>query len=204
MTLFTDIQVRELGSNKFNYWFGYVANLSLVAWFMSYATPLMNVEFSPTLWLSWGAGGLVFWSLMEYAFHRYIYHEWTSFLQVGHLLHHEAPKAPIGVPWYLTTIAIVAIFMGLSSFLPAHHVGLAMGFTWLGYVIYCFVHYSLHHYNLDVAWFRALKKHHMIHHALNNVNWSVTVIWWDHLLGSVFNQDISELDKPSGHRSQGH
>src|ERR1017187_7682510 len=54
--------------------------------------------------------GLLSWTLTEYLLHRYVYHEWHSFLSVGHALHHQDPQALIGIPWYLTTIIVVAAF----------------------------------------------------------------------------------------------
>src|SRR5690606_32708564 len=104
--------VRRLGSSTFNYWFGYVANCSLIVYLLAQARG--SQQPSAPAYLAYALLGLVLWTLAEYALHRYLYHELASPLQVGHLLHHDEPRALIGVPWYLTTVALLGTFHGLA------------------------------------------------------------------------------------------
>ena len=86
------------------------------------------------------------WTLVEWLLHRYVYHLWTSFLTEGHALHHEKPRALIGVPWYLTTIVVVLAFELLALPLRPSSTGVVMGFAWLGYIFYCVAHHGSHHW----------------------------------------------------------
>jgi hypothetical protein len=107
--------IRHLGSSVFNYWFGYVANLSLVTWLVSHAWRDGRLGMGTPRFALLALAGLLSWTLTEYLLHRYVYHAWHSFLSVGHALHHEDPQALIGIPWYLTTIIEVGAFALLAQ-----------------------------------------------------------------------------------------
>lgn len=176
-------RVRAMGSSRFNYWFGYVANISLVVWLTSqgvvgeHARPVGQV-------LGYAAAGLLLWTFLEYVLHRYVYHEIKSFLSVGHGLHHDAPKDLIGVPWYLTTAIILALHWGLAHLFDAGAVGVVMGATWAGYVGYCLLHHGSHHWRFEYSYLRAMKRHHQLHHAFPETNWGFTTSLWDRLFGT--------------------
>ncbi len=178
--------IRRLGSSTFNYWFGYVANLTLVAWLVSYAWGHGRLQLSHEAFAGLAVGGLLSWTLAEYLLHRYVYHEWASFLSVGHALHHKSPSDLIGVPWYLTTIGLVALFFLIALPLPATKVGPVMGFSWLGYVFYCICHHGSHHWNLKRGWLARMRRHHLIHHGHPEFNWGFTTPLWDLILGTYY------------------
>jgi sterol desaturase/sphingolipid hydroxylase (fatty acid hydroxylase superfamily) len=182
--------IRRLGSSVFNYWFGYVANLSLVAWLVSHAfargdspAPLSSLAL-----VAYAALGLFSWTLTEFLLHRYVYHVWKSFLSEGHELHHKSPRAMIGVPWYLTTIAIVVLFELLAIPFGAAATGVVMGFNWLGYVFYCITHHGSHRWSLRRGWLKKMKRHHLIHHAHPEYNWGFTTPLWDHVFGTHYDR----------------
>jgi sterol desaturase/sphingolipid hydroxylase (fatty acid hydroxylase superfamily) len=189
--------IRKLGSSRFNYWFGYVANLSLVVWLVRHAFVDGSVGGSAaahgarlgTLELfAFAATGLLAWTLAEWLLHRYAYHLWTSFLTEGHGLHHEDPRALIGVPWYLTAIALVLAFELLAIPLRPSSTGIVMGFAWLGYVFYCITHHGSHHWRLPRGWLRMMKRHHLLHHAHPEYNWGFTTPLWDHVFGTHYDR----------------
>ncbi len=190
--------IRKLGSSKFNYWFGYVANISLVVWLCSHAFGGGHGLLSARQWLGWSALGFVSWTLSEFLLHRYAYHLWPSFLSAGHSLHHESPRALIGVPWYLTAIALVAIYEGLSLVTRPPVTGVVMGFNWLGYILYCIAHHGSHHWSLPWGWFQRMKRHHLIHHAHPEYNWGFTTPIWDHVFSTHYDRrPVTEAAKPS-------
>lgn len=184
-SLSTDF-IRRLGSSKFNYWFGYVANLALVTWMISHAwrgtEPPMSLARAALL----AAAGLLSWTLSEYLLHRYVYHVWPSALSVGHDLHHKDPKALIGVPWWLSSIIVIAVFELLAVFFNPAHTGLVMGFNWLGYVAYCIMHHGSHHWSMRSPYLRHMKRNHLIHHAYPAYNWGFTTNLWDFVFGTRF------------------
>lgn len=176
--------IRRLGSSSFNYWFGYVANVSLVIWLVSHAFAGGHARLELAELLAYATAGLLAWTLAEYLLHRYVYHVWPSFLSEGHALHHDSPRALIGVPWYLTTIAIVALFRLLTIPLRPASTGVVMGMCWLGYVLYCVAHHGSHHWTFRRGWLARMRRHHLLHHALPDCNWGFTTPLWDHAFGT--------------------
>lgn len=171
--------IRKAASSRFNYWAGYVVNLSLVAWLLSQAL-YEGQSLFPTQWLACALSGFVLWTFLEYVLHRYVYHVFPSALSTGHNLHHDDPKALIGVPWYITTVILVGFYYGMASLFHPGKTGVVMGFMWLGYIGYCFVHHSVHHFDFKNSWFREVRKHHLIHHhAKEGSNWGIMTDFWD-------------------------
>jgi sterol desaturase/sphingolipid hydroxylase (fatty acid hydroxylase superfamily) len=180
--------IRKLGSSTFNYWFGYVANLALVAWLVGHAFARGHAQLSRLELAGYAATGLASWTLAEWLLHRYIYHLWPSFLTEGHALHHASPRALIGVPWYLTTIAIVVMFELLALPLRPSSTGVVMGLAWLGYIFYCIAHHGSHHWRLQRGWLRKMKRHHLLHHAHPEYNWGFTTPLWDYVFGTHYDR----------------
>ena len=184
--------IRRLGSSTFNYWFGYVANLSLVVWLASHAWRHGRLGFSRPEFALLALVGLLSWTLTEYLLHRYVYHAWTSFLSVGHALHHRNPNDLIGIPWYLTTIIVIAVFALLSLPFRSSIVGVVMGFNWLGYIFYCVCHHGSHHWNIKRGWLNKMKRHHLAHHGHPQFNWGFTTPWWDLVFRTYYKRDRAE------------
>jgi sterol desaturase/sphingolipid hydroxylase (fatty acid hydroxylase superfamily) len=180
--------IRKLGSSTFNYWFGYVANISLVVWLVSHAFARGHLTLSPAAFVGIAVTGFVSWTLAEFLLHRYIYHLWTSFLTEGHALHHKSPRALIGVPWYLTTIIVVLVFELVALPLRASSTGVFMGFCWLGYILYCVAHHGSHHWSFKSGWLKKMKRHHLLHHAHPEYNWGFTTPLWDHVFGTHYDR----------------
>lgn len=180
--------IRRLGSSKFNYWFGYLANISLVVWLCSHAFRGGRSVLGREQWLVWSTVGFLSWSLSEWLLHRYVYHLWPTFLSEGHALHHHGPRDLIGVPWYLTTVGLIAIFEGLALVTRPHVTGVVMGFNWLGYILYCIAHHGSHHWSLRWGWFKRMKRHHLLHHVHPAYNWGFTTPIWDHIFGTHYDR----------------
>ena len=180
--------IRRLGSSTFNYWFGYVANISLVVWLVSRAFAGGHAQLGLGAFVGYAATGFFSWTLSEFLLHRYLYHVWPSFLSAGHALHHQRPRDLIGVPWYLTAIALVAIYELLVLWLRPSSTGVVMGFNWLGYIFYCITHHGSHHFALRRGWLKKMKRHHLIHHAHPDTNWGFTTPLWDHVFGTHYDR----------------
>ena len=177
--------IKKMSSSHFNYWFGYVSNLTLVVWLSLQG--FQNGQ-SVLTWYEWiyiPALGLFVWTFLEYFLHKYAYHVWKSPFEKGHGLHHEAPYDLMGVPWYLTAVVIVLTYYGLSYLVNPAYLGVIMAFVWLGYIGYCIVHHAIHHWNFNSSLFKKLKRHHYLHHAKDDKNIGITTTFWDHVFGSV-------------------
>lgn len=131
--------------------------------------------------------GLCSWTLIEYAFHRFILHGMPPFRH-WHEEHHQRPTALICTPTILSAAMIAALV-----FLPA----LALGSSWLsggltlgvliGYLLYGITHHATHHWRADNAWLKRRKHWHAMHHhgSGDPGNYGVTNSFWDHVFGSV-------------------
>lgn len=184
-----DSWIRSLAESKFNYWFGYVANFILVGWLISrsmtdavgFGTWHAEGEtFSALKVLALTALGVFIYSFTEYVFHRWLYHENSTPFAKGHGLHHEQPKGLLGLPWYFPYPVIIGAYYGLAYLFQAPGaVGVLMGAWWLGFIGYCAVHHSTHHFNFRNKWFQNIKKHHRIHHVREETNFGVITTLWD-------------------------
>lgn len=130
--------------------------------------------------------GLVAWTLIEYAMHRFILHGMPPF-RAWHALHHARPTARIASP----TILSAGLIFGLV-FLPVlvlADVWIACALTWgvlVGYFGYAVTHHATHHWNLDNAWLRRRKRAHALHHhRARPGSYGVTSSFWDRVFGSV-------------------
>jgi hypothetical protein len=172
-------RIRDLSSSVFNYWFGYVSNIALVLWLTSRAFDGVHLQMGLAAFVMLAVGGLVTWTLGEYAMHKFLYHALESPLKIGHDLHHAEPHSLLGVPWWITLVAVVGLFYGFAAFFNPGRTGVLMAFIWIGYIGYCFIHHSLHHFHWRNQWFVGLRRHHLLHHAKHDVNWGVTTDLWD-------------------------
>jgi sterol desaturase/sphingolipid hydroxylase (fatty acid hydroxylase superfamily) len=138
------------------------------------------------LWLIAFLAGVAVWTFVEYAVHRWIYHA-VPFFEKFHDAHHEDPKALIGVPSFISSGIILAVF-----FVPLWltiGIVLAGGFTsgsLLGYAGYMLVHHASHHWTLKPGGmlYRA-RVQHMAHHYHNTPgNYGVVTSFWDHVFST--------------------
>ncbi len=129
--------------------------------------------------------GLGFWSVVEYALHRFVLHGLQPF-QGWHAQHHRRPAALICTPTILSATLIATLV-----FLPA----LVFGLWWAcaltlgvvtGYLAYSVTHHATHHWRADNAWLKRRKRWHALHHLPIEQPgcYGVTSGFWDHVFGS--------------------
>lgn len=138
-------------------------------------------------------GGVVGWTLFEYAMHRFAFH-WTSsvpFIRgtifVLHGNHHVNSNDPLrNLMPPIVSIPIASVVWGLCV--------LALGGmgTWLflgfisGYVVYDAIHFGCHQWPMKGRLAGMLKRHHMRHHHGNEAgNFAITTPLWDWLFGTT-------------------
>lgn len=138
--------------------------------------------------------GIVFWTLFEYIFHRYVFHftprgafqERISFLFHG--VHHQYPndKKRLVMPITLS-LAIAALLFLLFALLLNDLVWAFWTGFMLGYLSYDMMHYSIHHFKRPKT--RLLKniwKSHIDHHFRDsNKGYGVSSPLWDHVFGTL-------------------
>jgi 4-hydroxysphinganine ceramide fatty acyl 2-hydroxylase len=133
--------------------------------------------------------GLLIWSLVEYAMHRFIFHyepktRWGKQLHfMLHGVHHDYPQDAsrlvmppvVSVPLACIFYAIFVIVFG--SVAPAAFAGLL-----LGYLCYDMIHYAIHHFSMKRGVWLWLKQYHMRHHYKDDqVGFGVTSPLWDNV-----------------------
>lgn len=136
--------------------------------------------------------GLISWTLIEYALHRFVMHGLRPFKQ-WHAQHHQQPTAII----YTPTIVSMGLFATLV-FLPAlillNNVQSAFALTLgvvSGYLFYSMLHHATHHSSRlaiqhQSAWLKRRKRWHAMHHQNTEKAscFGVTNGFWDHAFGS--------------------
>jgi sterol desaturase/sphingolipid hydroxylase (fatty acid hydroxylase superfamily) len=179
-----------LGLGKANYWFTFVADSGTVVFLLFWDRAVLRT--SVVLMVAGFAVGLFSWSLLEYWFHRLVYHKGRTPAHAGHKIHHQNPKAPIAMPWFVVTGLFGSVWFVFGYLHQAHFVLSFEGGLLSGFVIYGAVHHVLHHFNFKSLRFRRLRAHHFVHHRTPNVNFGVTSRVWDHAFGTMQKQEAKK------------
>lgn len=145
-----------------------------------------------------GTMGFVTWTFTEYVLHRFVFHmnprnamqERVQYLLHG--LHHEDP----GDPTRLVMPPLPAIFFALVLFsvfrmgLGEENVEPFFAFFLVGYLVYDYLHFAMHHFRIGTRMGRRLKQNHMIHHYVNSdALWGVSSPVWDWVFGTLHHQE---------------
>ncbi len=147
---------------------------------------------------AWMLAGVFVWTLAEYQLHRRVFHfnARTAFQKriqfLIHGLHHDDPNDPTRLVMPPAAAVILAallygFFWTLFAFLD---LGVAVdpffaGFL-IGYLLYDYTHYWIHHFTPRTRWGKWVKRHHMDHHFVHHeARWGVSSPLWDILLGTL-------------------
>jgi len=127
--------------------------------------------------------GLAIWPLAEYLLHRFLFH-WQPknpslgtqrFLFLMHGVHHATPrdKTRLVMP-PVVSLPMAAIFYLLFWLVAGKLLG-APNFVDM-------THYALHHFHINNAYFRKLRRHHMAHHFKDHTTrFGVSTWFWDNI-----------------------
>jgi dihydroceramide fatty acyl 2-hydroxylase len=134
------------------------------------------------------AAGVVFWTPTEYWLHRLVFH-WRPKFRGGdrihfmiHGVHHDHPNDAMRLVMPpAASIPLAAGFFGLFVlvFGMPHALPLFAGFI-VGYLIYDYTHYYVHHATPKTAVGRKLREQHMRHHFQDHhYGFGVSSPLWD-------------------------
>ncbi len=138
--------------------------------------------------------GLFVWTLTEYWLHRLVFH-WEPDHPIGarlhfiiHGVHHDHPNdrlrlvMPPGA-----SLPLAAIFLGLFVLIggvPGAFPTFS-GFI-LGYLVYDYTHYHVHHHTPKTEFGKRLREQHMRHHFQDHrFGYGVSSPLWDYVFGTV-------------------
>lgn len=139
--------------------------------------------------------GALSWSLLEYFFHRVLFHMpldrgiWSLAARHMHWQHHERPNDPDEVmasPWL--TVPLYTLFTAAFAWLSGDG---ARGLAWgaglaAGYAAYEWVHFAVHFHSRRDPLFLYLRRHHFWHHFKDKTNrFGVTSPLWDFVFGTL-------------------
>jgi len=141
--------------------------------------------------------GIFFWTLLEYALHRFVFHiqipvrdpRLREIINASHLAHHAAPRDPTRVlvrPTYGLVVSsiVFAILYALTRSLFST-TALVAG-IWAGFLYYEAVHYRVHFSLAASAFIARQRRTHFYHHFTNNKQcFGVTSPLWDYVFGTT-------------------
>jgi len=139
-------------------------------------------------WLAYAISGYVFWTISEYAIHRFVFH-FEPEKGIGarlhwiiHGVHHDHPNDPLRLVMPPSvSVPLSALFFGLFWLvLPLGGAfAVASGF-FSGYLAYDMTHYYVHHRMPKSAMGRKLRELHMRHHFQDDTKgYGISAPWWD-------------------------
>lgn len=132
------------------------------------------------------AAGLLGWTVIEYALHRFVLHGLQPF-KSWHAEHHTRPTALICSPTLFSAGLILGLFF-LPALLMVHlraATALTLGLL-TGYLAYSVIHHATHHWHAESAWLKRRKRWHALHHAqaVKPGYFGVTSGFWDGVFGT--------------------
>ncbi|MBN8219315.1 MAG: sterol desaturase family protein [Spirochaetes bacterium] len=152
--------------------------------------------------------GMLFWTFVEYCLHRFLFHipqtnrVFKAIYFYSHGIHHDAPRdaTRLVMPPGASIPLAIGFFFLYRWISPAYYLPFTAGFI-SGYLIYDFLHFSVHFFQFRNSYFKMIKRNHMMHHyraALKNFGFTSPV--WDYIGGSYFGSTAADrnIDDNSG------
>lgn len=132
------------------------------------------------------AAGLLVFSLIEYSFHRWLFHVGNSSMREGHDKHHDDPHGYDALPFFFPPIGMLLLAGLLDLFLPTSTALLLAGSTAAGYAAYGVAHTIIHAIRFRTRAAVKWASSHHIHHHHPDCNFGVTTPLWDIVLGTRY------------------
>ena len=151
------------------------------------------------------AAGILTYSLVEYAIHRFMYHSGENYLDEKnwqykvHGVHHVVPheKDLLALPIPLALLVSSLLFLLLYLLMSDSVYFFFPGFL-SGYATYLFVHYKVHSSKPPKNVLKYLWKHHLVHHySEDDRAFGVSSPLWDIVFGTMPKKKTSNRKKQS-------
>jgi sterol desaturase/sphingolipid hydroxylase (fatty acid hydroxylase superfamily) len=149
--------------------------------------------------------GVLGWTFVEYTLHRFGFHfkGKSAFAQrtvyVTHGLHHDDPedKTRLVMPPVPALIYVFILYHFFMVIFGAILVDVFFAAFLAAYLGYDYIHYSCHHFKPKTFIGRYLKKHHLHHHAVENIKYGVSNPLWDWIFFSYHPKKNSKKSQNS-------
>ena len=184
----------RVAQSKGTYWFGFFTDPLTVIFLVCWDAFILRS--SPYLLAASFFAGLFAWTLVEYCFHRWVYHKGETLAHAGHLLHHDEPEALIGMPWFITSGVMYSLWFIFGYLLELRSASSFVSGWLSGFVFYYSFHHVIHHhFHLKNSWYRKLRAHHKVHHQIPESNFGVTNRFWDQIFGTTYRKSEAVTKK---------
>lgn len=142
--------------------------------------------------------GIFTWSLIEYVIHRFAFH-FESKSEGGkrvvyaiHLIHHHYPndEQRLFQP-PLVNILLAVVFLGGGYLILGKNAFIFIPGIINGYILYSFIHYSIHTFKPPFKFLQPLwRHHHLHHHRFHTKAFGVSSPFWDLIFGTMPPKEI--------------
>ncbi len=134
------------------------------------------------------AAGLLLFSLVEYCFHRWLFHGSRSLqvMEQGHSKHHKDPLGDDTLPFFLPPLILLGLAGVFWLAMPASYAFLMAGAMGCGYAVYGLSHFAMHIRRFRQPLIKRWAANHHIHHHHPDKNFGVTSPLWDIVLGTRY------------------
>ena len=133
--------------------------------------------------------GVLFWTLLEYVIHRYVFH-YEPKTRLGkrlhyiiHGVHHDYPSDArrLVMPPSIS-VPLAFFFYGVFLLIFARFASSAFAGLVFGYVCYDMLHYATHHFPMKRGAWLWLKHYHLRHHFKDDrVGYGISSPLWDYV-----------------------
>jgi 4-hydroxysphinganine ceramide fatty acyl 2-hydroxylase len=173
-----------LSKTPLNYWAEFAVDISFGV--MMIFAGLRSNELGPIAVVLTILLGIFLFSIIEYSFHRWLFHGSVQIMAQGHRMHHENPLGYDSLPFFLPALILLALTGVLVLLMPAKYAFLLTGVITLSYVIYGLSHFTIHHHRFHSVLARNWAANHHIHHYHADTNFGVTTPLWDIVFGTRY------------------
>ncbi len=147
---------------------------------------LYRAQAQPGAAFATALGGLLLFTLVEYCFHRWMFHGSVPLFEPGHRRHHENPHGDDAMPFFLPPLALLFIVAVLAGTMPTAFALLFTGGLACGYALYGLSHDIIHATRFRHPLAKRWAANHHIHHFHPERNFGVSTPLWDILLGTRY------------------
>ena len=176
--------ISMLSKSPLNYWAEFTVDIPFGA--VLIFAGLRNHELGPIEVVLTILLGLFLFSIIEYSFHRWLFHGPVKIMAQGHLAHHENPLGYDSLPFFLPALILLTLTGVFALLIPAKYAFLLVGTITLSYVSYGLSHFTIHHHRFHYVLARNWAANHHIHHHHADTNFGVTTPLWDIVFGTYY------------------
>lgn len=177
-------QLERLSATEFNRRTAFACDLTMAVVPVGAALAMRDLRAVPALMIF--LSGLLLFTLIEYSFHRWLFHGPDQAMQRGHLRHHQYPTGADTLPFFIPPVALMLLAGLFDALMPLAAALLLTGAIGCGYLAYGECHAAIHRMRFRNPQVRRWAGHHHVHHHHLEHNFGVTTALWDVVFGTRY------------------